>query len=122
MLTYGVFTILTVKPEKPPLAEGINGVWLVSVVAAQSVAVLGAQLAPGFASHRAEVLLFCLAMWLGGSMLYLWIIALIFYNYFQVRLDRIESALTIGTARLIEALDAAASAAPKKPRVADGLR
>lgn len=50
------------------------------------------------------------------------IIALIFYNYFQVRLDRIESALTIGTARLIEALEAAASAAPKKPRVADGLR
>ena len=32
------------------------------------------------------------------------IIALIFYNYFQVRLDRIESALTIGTARLVEAL------------------
>lgn len=50
------------------------------------------------------------------------IIALIFYNYFQVRLDRIESALTIGTARLIEALEAAESAAPKKPRVADGLR
>ena len=50
------------------------------------------------------------------------IIALIFYNYFQVRLDRIESALTIGTARLIEALEAAESAAPKKPGVADGLR
>ena len=50
------------------------------------------------------------------------IIALIFYNYFQVRLDRIESALTIGTARLIEALEAAESAAPKKPRVVDGLR
>jgi len=50
------------------------------------------------------------------------IIALIFYNYFQVRLDRIESALTIGTARLIEALEAAASVAPKKPRMADGLR
>lgn len=50
------------------------------------------------------------------------IIALIFYNYFQVRLDRIESALTIGTARLIEALEATESAAPKKPGVADGLR
>ncbi len=50
------------------------------------------------------------------------IIALIFYNYFQVRLDRIESALTIGTARLVEALRTAGSAAPRKPRVADGLR
>jgi biopolymer transport protein ExbB len=50
------------------------------------------------------------------------IIALIFYNYFQVRLDRIESALTIGTARLVEALRAAGSAAPRKPRAVDGLR
>lgn len=50
------------------------------------------------------------------------IIALIFYNYFQVRLDRIESALTIGTARLIEALRNAASGASRKPRAVDGLR
>ncbi len=50
------------------------------------------------------------------------IIALVFYNYFQVRLDRIESALTIGTARLVEALRGVTNAAPRKPRVADGLR
>jgi biopolymer transport protein ExbB len=50
------------------------------------------------------------------------IIALIFYNYFQVRLDRIESALTIGTARLVEALRTPGSGAARKPRVADGLR
>ena len=50
------------------------------------------------------------------------IIALIFYNYFQVRLDRIESALTIATARLVEALRTAGSGATRKPRVADGLR
>ena len=50
------------------------------------------------------------------------IIALIFYNYFQVRLDRIESALTIGTARLVEALRSVGTNAPRKPRVADGLR
>jgi biopolymer transport protein ExbB len=50
------------------------------------------------------------------------IVALIFYNYFQVRLDRIESALTIGTARLVEAMRMAGSAAPKKPRAVDGVR
>ena len=50
------------------------------------------------------------------------IIALIFYNYFQVRLDRIESALTIGTARLVEAMRTAGSVAPKKPRAVDGVR
>lgn len=81
LLTYAVFTIIIVKPEKPALAEGLNGGWLVSVVAAQSVCVLGAQLAPGMGQHAPPVLTFCLAMWLGGGMLYLWIIALIFYRY-----------------------------------------
>jgi tellurite resistance protein TehA-like permease len=76
-----VFTALTIKAEKPPLAEGINGGWLVAVVAAQSVAVLGAQVAPSFGVRAADVLLFCLAMWLGGGMLYIWIISLIFYRY-----------------------------------------
>src|SRR5262245_28572221 len=80
-ITYGVFTILTVKEVKPTLAEGINGGWLVAVVAAQSVVVLGAQLATGFTPYQAHVLLFCLAMWLGGGMLYIWIISLIFYRY-----------------------------------------
>ena len=80
-LIYSIFTILTVKPEKPALAEGINGGWLVGVVAAQSVCVLGAQLAPHLGSHAPEALVFSLAMWLGGGMLYFWIIALIFYRY-----------------------------------------
>jgi tellurite resistance protein TehA-like permease len=81
LLIYGVFTLLTVKAEKPTLAEGINGGWLISVVAAQSVAVLGAQLAPTFGDRAPEALVFSLAMWLGGGMLYLWIISLIFYRY-----------------------------------------
>jgi tellurite resistance protein TehA-like permease len=80
-ITYTVFALLTVKEEKPPLAEGINGGWLVSVVAAQSVSVLGSQLAQGFGDRAPQVLLFCLAMWLGGGMLYIWIISLIFYRY-----------------------------------------
>ena len=80
-LIYSVFALLTVKAEKPPLAEGINGGWLISVVAAQSVAVLGAQLAPHFGAHAPHALMFVLAMWLGGGMLYLWIISLIFYRY-----------------------------------------
>jgi tellurite resistance protein TehA-like permease len=80
-LTYTIFTALTIVPHKPPLAEGLNGGWLVAVVAAQSVAVLGAQLAEGFGSAAADVLLFCLVMWLGGGMLYIWIISLIFYRY-----------------------------------------
>lgn len=81
LLTYAIITILTVKEDKPPLSEGINGGWLVAVVASHSVAVLGAQVAPGFEGLSAHALLFALAMWLGGSMLYIWIISLIFYRY-----------------------------------------
>ena len=81
LLVYSVFALLTVKPEKPALADGINGGWLVSVVAAQSVAVLGAQLAPHLGDRAPLALVFALAMWLGGGMLYLWIISLIFYRY-----------------------------------------
>jgi tellurite resistance protein TehA-like permease len=80
-VTYTVFTALTVGAQKPSIAEGINGGWLLPVVAAQSVAVLGAQLADGFGPRAPLVLLFCVAMWLGGGMLYIWIISLIFYRY-----------------------------------------
>jgi hypothetical protein len=80
VLVYSVFTALMVKEQKPPLAEGINGGWLVAVVAAQSVDVLGAQLAATMEAPE-RVLFFCLAMWLGGGMLYFWIISLIFYRY-----------------------------------------
>lgn len=81
VLTYAIFTVLTIKAEKPTLADGINGGWLIAVVAAQSVAVLGAQLAPFLPQYQTHALLFCLAMWLGGGMLYFWIIGLIFYRY-----------------------------------------
>jgi tellurite resistance protein TehA-like permease len=81
ILIYSVFALLTVKAEKPPLSEGLNGGWLISVVAAQSVSVLGAQLAPHLGDQAPAALVFSLAMWLGGGMLYLWIIALIFYRY-----------------------------------------
>jgi tellurite resistance protein TehA-like permease len=81
VLTYAIFTLLTVAATKPTLAEGINGGWLLPVVAAQSVAVLGSQLASGFGPRAQLALLFCLALWLGGGMLYIWIISLIFYRY-----------------------------------------
>ena len=81
ILTYTIFAALTIRRSKPPLSVGIHGGWLVAVVAAQSVAVLGAQLAPFLRPYQVHVLFYALAMWLGGGMLYLWIISLIFYRY-----------------------------------------
>ncbi len=81
ILTYTIFTGLTVKESKPTLAEGIHGGWLIAVVATQSLAVLGARLAPNFAAHSEAALFFALSMWLWGGMLYIWMISLIFYRY-----------------------------------------
>jgi len=82
LFTYTIFTSLTVKAKKPTLPQGINGGWLVAVVATQSVSVLGTQLANDFHADSQELaLFFSLTMWLGGGMLYIWIISLIFYRY-----------------------------------------
>lgn len=86
-ITYTIFTVLTVKKDKPDLNNGINGAWLVAVVAAQSISLLGGLVAPQYSNGRDVVLFFALVMWLGGGMLYIWIIALIFYRYTFLPLD-----------------------------------
>jgi len=83
--TYAVFVLLAIREAKPSLAEGINGGWLVAVVATQSVCVLGCKvLAPRFA-HGDGVFLFLASLWLCGGMLYIWMISLIFYRYMFFR-------------------------------------
>lgn len=80
ILIYSVFTALTIKENKPTLDQGINGGWLVAVVATQSVSTLASILAPS--TSQAELLLFVsLSFWLAGGMLYIWLISLIFYRY-----------------------------------------
>jgi tellurite resistance protein TehA-like permease len=82
LLTYTVFTALTIKREKPSLAEGISGTWLLAVVATQSIAVLTALLAAHWGQPvRLHANFVALSMWLWGGMLYIWIISLIFYRY-----------------------------------------
>lgn len=81
VFTYTIFTSFAVKEVKPSLPEGVHGGWLVSVVAAQSVSALGSMLAAGFGAYQEQTLFFALTMWLGGGMLYIWIISLIFYRY-----------------------------------------
>lgn len=79
--TYSIFTGFTVKEQKPTLAEGINGGWLIAVVATQAVANLGTWLLPEFTGYAEPILFFSLALWLCGGMLYIWMISLIFYRY-----------------------------------------
>ena len=80
VLTYGIFTALTVREDKPDLADGINGGWLTAVVATQSLVVLGTVIAPQLSDRTELVALALVSLWLAGGMLYIWMMSLIFYR------------------------------------------
>jgi tellurite resistance protein TehA-like permease len=81
LLTYTILPGLMGVEDKPDLGKGLSGVWLLIVVATQSVCVLGCLVAPHLPDGAAGPGLFtALCFWLVGGMLYLWLIALIFYR------------------------------------------
>lgn len=90
-LIYSFFTAVTVRRDKPSLAAGINGAWLIAVVATQSVSILIARLTGHLAGDRTQLLFAALALFLLGCMLYLLIITLIFYRFtfFSLRGDEL---------------------------------
>jgi tellurite resistance protein TehA-like permease len=77
---YGFFAAVVVREDKPSLEAGINGAWLIAIVATQGVSVLGSLLGPGLDSPE-TALFIALCMYLLGAMLYLTIITLIFYRF-----------------------------------------
>jgi len=81
VFTYAVFTAFTVKEQKPSLAEGISGGWLLAVVATEAVSQLATLLSPMFGGRQEQILFLSLCLWLCGGMLYIWTISLIFYRY-----------------------------------------
>lgn len=84
---YAFFTLVAIKKGKPTLDQGLNGIWLLLVVATQSVSVLATQLA-FFLPFPVEVTLFMsLSIFLVGCFLYIIIITLIFYRliFYELR-------------------------------------
>lgn len=80
-LSYTILPGLIEAEEKPDLEKGLSGVWLLTVVATQSVCVLGCLVVPHLPGDAVGPGLFAaLCFWLVGGMLYLWLIALIFYR------------------------------------------
>lgn len=80
VVTYGFFVAVTVTSRKPALEHGIGGAWLLITVATESVAVLGTGVAGQFA--RPDIAMFAsLAFFLAGGMLYILVIALIFFRW-----------------------------------------
>lgn len=80
-LIYTFFTLVTVKPTKPDLSQGINGAWLVAIVATQGISILGTLIVSEFGAWQDVLLFFSLVMYLLGCMFYILIIALIFYRF-----------------------------------------
>jgi len=82
IITYLVFTLFIIKEKKPDLVHGLNGAWLLAIVATQSVAVLSTLIAThSLPSIRLELNFIAFSMWLWGGMQYIWMMALIFYRY-----------------------------------------
>ncbi len=79
-LIYGIFAALLVQENKPTLEGGINGGWLIAVVATQSVSILGTLVAPEFMTWKEALLFSTLILFLLGCMLYILIISMIFYR------------------------------------------
>ncbi|MCH1624331.1 tellurite resistance/C4-dicarboxylate transporter family protein [Fredinandcohnia quinoae] len=92
IVMYTFFTAVTVRKDKPSLAEGINGAWLIAAVATQSVSILGTLLSTHVENGKGIILFFTLCMYFLGCMLYLNIITLIFYRFTFLELK--FSALT----------------------------
>lgn len=87
MIMYIFFTAVTVRKNKPSIAEGINGAWLIAAVATQSISILGTLLSSYVDSGQEIILFFTLCMYLLGCMLYLNIITLIFYRFTFIELE-----------------------------------
>lgn len=80
MLSYTFFTALTFCEPKPSLEAGINGAWLLVIVAIEAVSVLGTLVAPSM-SEPAVVLFISLATYFTGAMLYVFFATLILYRW-----------------------------------------
>jgi tellurite resistance protein TehA-like permease len=79
VLTYGFLSAVTVSIAKPGLEHGLNGAWLLLVVATESIAVLGSYVAVH--ADQPPLVFACLAFYLLGAMLYILLAALIFFRW-----------------------------------------
>jgi tellurite resistance protein TehA-like permease len=89
-LSYTFFVAVTFCEPKPTLESGINGAWLLSIVAIESISVLGALVAPGFRQVRVVIFVsFC--TFLVGAMLYMFFATLIMYRwmFFRMKPERL---------------------------------
>jgi tellurite resistance protein TehA-like permease len=80
VLLYTFFAVATVRNPKPNLEDCLDGSWLLTVVATQSVSLLATLVAPVWGPHQSLALFLALALYLLGCALYVPVIVLIGYR------------------------------------------
>lgn len=88
VITYAIFAGLATARDKPALRNGIDGSWLLAVVAMQSLAVLASLLSPSLAQPERQQLNFiALYAWLVGGVVYTWLMTLLLYRLLFFRFE-----------------------------------
>ncbi len=80
LVMYSFFPAVMTAENKPGLDTGLNGAWLVAVVATQSLVVLGTLLLSGLDAPPPAAFFALLCFFLLGGLLYLVVVTLIFYR------------------------------------------
>lgn len=90
ILSYTFLTVITVREPKPPLEAGINGAWLLVIVATESVSILASLVAASIGTPE-KILFIALTTYLLGAMLYVLFITLILYRwaFFRMQPERL---------------------------------
>ncbi len=79
IVSMSTFSILFIRCDER-LETAMHGGWLIATVGTQSVAVLGAILAPKFVSYGSLLVFSSLVWWMIGSFLYIILITILFYR------------------------------------------
>jgi tellurite resistance protein TehA-like permease len=88
VINYGFFGAVTMDRSKRTLDKGLNGTWLVPVVATQAVSSLATELVAHQPGEHAEMqLFFALCLFMVGCLLYLSFITLIVYRFTFIPFD-----------------------------------
>jgi len=91
LITYSFFYFITINENKQGLEKGINGTWLVVIVATQALSTLFTSVANQSFFNTEFFLFISLCLFFSGALLYLYIMSLIIHrlSFFQLRADEL---------------------------------
>ncbi len=97
VLLYSFFVLVTIKKQKPSLESGINGSWLLFVVSAQALSILGSLLQPHLNMPVDTAIFIHLFFYLLGVLFYIILIGIIFYRttFVTMRADEFKPSYWI---------------------------